>query len=290
MPKSSGVSTPNKINAAFAVGPNDKNPSGTGANGVVKTIENTFGIPITHWIVVNFFGLMDAVTSLGGVSMDVPVPIRDYGACGPGGSFTNCSGLNISTTGCQVLTGAQALSLSRSRDFEYYENGYWHSDGSGDIGRIERQDLLMEAVINKAKSTYNPIRAAGFILVHDPRRDLGRSTECHGPAVVGRALPRLFGSSLATFTLPTTGASFEPYGGESVEVTDEPAAGEMITQFLGTAPSAPVTPPLDQYGNDESTGVPRTTAPATTAPTSTKTTTAPSTANSSIPAYDPRPC
>ena len=113
VPASSGVSNPNKLNAAFAAGPNDKVPSGTGANGLVQTIQNTFGIPISHWIVVNFFGLMDAVNALGGVSMDVPYPVRDYGACGPGGSYTNCSGLDITTTGCQVLSGSEALALSR---------------------------------------------------------------------------------------------------------------------------------------------------------------------------------
>ena len=76
VPASSGVSNPNKLNAAFAAGPNDKDPSGTGANGLVQTIQNTFGIPISHWIVVNFFGLMDAVNALGGVSMDVPYPVQ----------------------------------------------------------------------------------------------------------------------------------------------------------------------------------------------------------------------
>jgi LCP family protein required for cell wall assembly len=292
VPVSSGVSTLNKINAAFATGPNDKNPSGTGANGVVKTIENTFGIPITHWIVVNFFGLTDAVTSLGGVSMDVPVPIRDYGPCGPGGSFTNCSGLNISTTGCQSLTGPEALSLSRSRDFEYYENGYWHSDGTGDIGRIERQDLLIESVINKAKSTYNPIKAAGFIssMTHDVTLD----DQLSATALLSLAerYHAFSGSSLGTFTLPTTGGSYAPYGNESVEIVQEPQAAEMIQQFLGAAPNAAVTPPLDEEGAPESTAVPVTT-PVTTPGSgtgSTAHTTTPKAATASIPSFDPRPC
>lgn len=113
VPSSSGVSSPNKINAAFATGPNDPNPSGTGANGLVKTVENTFGIPITHWIVINFFGLMDMVNALHGINMDLPYPVRDYGDCNANGVDENCTGLDITTTGCQTLTGAQALSLSR---------------------------------------------------------------------------------------------------------------------------------------------------------------------------------
>ena len=97
VPSSSGVSSPNKINAAFASGPNDPNPSGTGANGLVKTIENTLGIPISHWIVVNFFGLMDMVNALHGVNIDLPYPVRDYGDCNANGVYENCTGLNIAT-------------------------------------------------------------------------------------------------------------------------------------------------------------------------------------------------
>ena len=138
VPAAAGVSTMNKINSAFASGPNDPDPNGTGANGLVTTIQNTFGIPINHWIVVNFYGLMDAVTALGGVSMNVPYPIRDYGDCNANGVDSNCTGLDIQTTGCQTLTGTEALALSRSRHFEWYQNGEWNSDLSSDIGRIEQ--------------------------------------------------------------------------------------------------------------------------------------------------------
>jgi LCP family protein required for cell wall assembly len=294
VPAASGVSTKNKINAAFATGPNDPDPSGTGANGLVKTIENTFGIPISHWIVVNFFGLMDAVKALGGVSMDVPYPIRDYGDCNGNGVFENCTGLNIPTTGCQTLSGTQALELSRSRHFEWYQNG-WQSDLSGDLGRIERQDLMIEAVVNKAKSTYNPVRAVSFIssMTHDVTLDKGLGATAL--LSLAEKYHAFSGGSLTNFTLPTTGAAYAPYGDESVEVVTEPAAAIMINQFLGSAPNTALTPPLNQYGEPEDTSVPSTTAPpVTSTPTTgsshTTTTAKPSEATSSTPAYDPRPC
>jgi len=298
VPASSGVSTKNKINAAFAAGPNDPNPNGTGANGVVTTIQNTFGIPINHWIVVNFFGLMDAVNGLGGINMNVPFPVRDYGDCNANGVYSNCTGLDIQTTGCQKLTGAEALALSRSRHFEWYQNGVWHSDYSSDIGRIERQNLVIEAVVNKAKSTYNPIAAASFIqsLTHDVTLDdqLGAGTLLS----LAQRYHAFSGSSLVNYTLPTTGASYAPYGGEAVQVVNEPAATQMITQFLGGPPNAATTPPLDQYGYPFSTAAmtPTSAAPtATTAPPTTAAptaTTAPSSATTKadIPAYDPVPC
>ena len=46
-PSNSQPRRQNKINAAFSAGP----------DATVKTIENTFGIPISHYIIVNFFGL-----------------------------------------------------------------------------------------------------------------------------------------------------------------------------------------------------------------------------------------
>jgi LCP family protein required for cell wall assembly len=291
VPASSGVSTKNKLNAAFASGPNDPTPSVTGANGLVKTVENTLGIPISHWIVVNFFGLTDAVNALGGISVNPPYPVRDYGDCNANGVFENCTGLNLQP-GCQSISGTQALALSRSRHFEWYQHG-WQSDYSGDLGRIERQNLVIEAVVNKAKSTYNPVAAFNFIssLTHDVTLDNGLSATAL--LSLAQRYHAFSGSALNNFVLPTTGASYAPYGGESVEVVNEPAATEMITQFLGTAPNTSATPPLDQYGQPEDTSAPATTsAPTTAAPTNstTGTTAKPSTATSNIPPYDPRPC
>ncbi len=67
LPAGTGLSTDNKINAAFNNGP----------DGLIQTIQNTFGIPISHYVVLNFFGLQDAVNALGGINMDFPYPVRD---------------------------------------------------------------------------------------------------------------------------------------------------------------------------------------------------------------------
>jgi LCP family protein required for cell wall assembly len=300
VPSSSGVSNPNKINSAFASGPNDKNPNGTGANGLVRTIENTFGIPISHWIVINFFGLMDAVNALHGVNLNLPDPIRDYGDCNGNGVLENCTGLDIATTGCQTISGKEVLELSRSRHFEYYVNGRWESDLSSDIGRIERQNLVISAVINKAKSTYNPLAVAGFIssLAHDVTLDNKLSSGILFD--LAERYHALSGSSVKAFTLPTLGESYAPYGGEDVEVVQEPQAAQLITHFLGTAPTNVTTPPLDHYGNAEPVSASdlTTTTLAPVTSTSTSKSSNSSTTGSSpaavptdaIPSFDPRPC
>jgi anionic cell wall polymer biosynthesis LytR-Cps2A-Psr (LCP) family protein len=243
---------------------------------------------------------MDAVNGLNGVSMDFPYPVQDYGQCnGPGTPDQNCTGLDVQTTGCQTISGTTALALSRSRHFEWYQHGQWQSDESGDIGRIERQDLMIQAVVNKAKSTYNPITAATFIsgLTHDVTLD-----NKLGPTALLSLAERYHafsGSSLTTYTLPTQGGYYANYG-EDVVTVQEPAATTMITQFLGTAPEPSSTPPLDQNGDPQSTTAPSgtgatgstgNTGATTTAPPSTATTKpGTSTATSTIPYYDPRPC
>ncbi len=122
MSANSQLSTDNKINSAFSNG----SAVSTGADALIQTIQNTFGIPISHYIAINFFGLQDAVNALGWDQMDFPYPVRDRD-CSTGTCYNN-SGLDIPTAGCQVINGQQALSLSRSRYFQYYANGQWNPD------------------------------------------------------------------------------------------------------------------------------------------------------------------
>jgi LCP family protein required for cell wall assembly len=273
LPAGTGLSTDNKINAAFNNGP----------NGLIKTIENSFGIPISHYIVINFFGVQDAVNALGGISLNFPYPARDDD------NGNNNSGLSIPTAGCQVLNGSMALALSRSRFYQYYKDGEWYSDGTADIGRITRQNIVIAAVLDKAKSTYNPLKLNSLLgsMVHDFSKDNGLS-EGDLFSLVER-YHAFGGSSLQAYTLPTVPGSSESAG--DVEVVDQPAAQEMLTQFLGTTPNTVSTPPIDAYG--EAIAVPAvatpTSAPAT-APTSASGSTATTAPAQQNPSFDPTPC
>ena len=101
---------------------------------------------------VDFSGFQDAVNALGGIYLDFPYPAKD--------SF---SGLDITTPGCQLVTGFQALATARARHYEYYTNGYWHTDGTSDFGRIQRQDVFLRALIASAKSKVNPLTVNAFL-------------------------------------------------------------------------------------------------------------------------------
>jgi LCP family protein required for cell wall assembly len=280
VPASTGLASQNKINAAF----------GSGPDALIQTIENTFGIPINHYIVINFFGLEDAVNALGGIKMDIPYPVRDQD-CSTG-TCTNNAGLNLPTAGCQQLDGAQALALSRSRYYQYYANGQWNSDPTSDIGRITRQNLVISAALDKAKSTYNPFRINTLLssVVHDFSKDNGlTATDLFSLAERYHAFS---GSQLQAYTLPTVGASSSDAG--DVEVVQPDEASAMIAQFLGGTFGPITTPPVDAYGN-ALTLTPPTTVPAAASPASSATPAAGATTPTTVPAntipsYDPRPC
>jgi LCP family protein required for cell wall assembly len=281
VPASTQLSSQNKINAAF----------GSGPDALIQTIQNTFGIPISHYIVINFFGLQDAVNALGGISMDFPYPVRDRD-CSTGVCYNN-SGLDIPTAGCQVLNGSQALALSRSRYFQYYADGAWNSDPTSDIGRIERQNLIISAALNQAKSTYNPLRLNTLLssVVHDFSKDNGLSPG--DMFALAERYHAFSGSDLQTYTLPTVGASSSVAG--DVEVVQPEETSQTLTQFMGGGFGPISTPPLDEYGNPltipEATTTPTTSAPvATAAPTTGSSAATTATPASTIPSYDPRPC
>ena len=182
-----------------------------------------------------------------------------------------------------------ALALSRSRYYQYYTNGYWHQDGTGDLGRITRQNIVIAAVLNKAKSTYNPLTLNTLLgsMVHDFSKDDGL-TEGDLFSLVER-YHAFGGSNLQAFTLPTVPATTS--GGSDVEVVDQPLAQQTLTAFLGATPNTVSTPPIDAYGS--AIAVPAvstpTTTPATAAPSSSGTTPTTGLASQN-PSFDPTPC
>jgi anionic cell wall polymer biosynthesis LytR-Cps2A-Psr (LCP) family protein len=195
-----------------------------------------------------------------------------------------------------VLNGAQALELSRSRYFQYQIGGEWQSDPTGDLGRIERQNLIISAALNKAKSTYDPIRLNSLLtsVVHDFSKD--NALTVGDMFSLAERYHAFSGSQLKDFTLPTLGA--DTPGGSAVEVVQPDEASQMISQFVGGATTPVTTPPLDSYGNPltfpvaTTTTVPAvaTTAAPTTAPSTPAANTTPAATATNIPSYDPTPC
>lgn len=128
-----GTGTEGRINAAF----NAEN----GEQRLVDTIESYLKIEINHYAEINFVGFQDIVEELGGVPMWFDTPMRDGN-----------SGLDVPNAGCQTLDGFQSLAFARSRHLQYFEDGQWTTDPTGDLGRTSRQQYFLRRVVDTAAS------------------------------------------------------------------------------------------------------------------------------------------
>ena len=244
-PDTSQYGTYNRINSSY----------NSGANQLVKTITANFGIPINHVVQVDFSGFQDAVNALGGIYLDFPYPAKDA-----------YSGLAITTPGCQLLSGAQALAVARARHYEYYANGYWQYDGTSDFGRIQRQDVFIKSLMSAAKSKVNPLTVNSFIgSVHEGIQiDDGFGFN----QLIGLALTyhSFDPANLGGQTLPTEAAN--GFGGlGDVLTVAQPAAQQMLVSIFGSSLVTPTNPPPDAagYPNPPPTITPTTNPPAAAA-------------------------
>lgn len=104
-----------KINAAYAYG---------GVEQARGAIEHYTGIPVDHYVVVDFEGFVAAVDAIGGVKVNVEEELPEKHHIG---------------LGLQRLNGRKALFYARYRGTE-----------GGDLDRIERQQELVAALRGKA--------------------------------------------------------------------------------------------------------------------------------------------
>ncbi len=121
LPENKGVS---KINSAHAIG---------GVNLVKKTLKETFGIKIDHYIIIHDEAVEHIVDALGGIPIYVEKPMKYHDWAGR---------LHIDLNkGNTVLNGKQAVGYLRYR-----------KDGLGDIGRTQRQQWFIRSLFEKMKS------------------------------------------------------------------------------------------------------------------------------------------
>ncbi|MFF8841011.1 LCP family protein [Streptomyces sp. NPDC015130] len=123
-------SHPVKLNAAYAEG---------GPGLTVRTVESMTGVKIDHYLEVDFTSFMRTVDAIGGVQICTTRAVKD-----------SATGLDLAA-GTHELDGGQALQYVRSR----------HIDGAADIGRMQRQQKFLAALIDRATSggvLLNPVR------------------------------------------------------------------------------------------------------------------------------------
>lgn len=65
-----------RINTAFVYGAQGNNPAG-GADLAMQTVEYNLGVPIDHYVMVDFSAFIRAIDAIGGIDVDVPYDIYD---------------------------------------------------------------------------------------------------------------------------------------------------------------------------------------------------------------------
>lgn len=124
----------NKINAATAIG---------GPSLMIDTVEGYLGLPIHHYMEVNFSGFQGIVDAMGGIYIDVDVEIDDPKAA----SHSPGRRASYIAPGYQLLDGEHALTYVRSRDFP-----------DSDFTRMRHQQNFFKALAEQSASWGNLLK------------------------------------------------------------------------------------------------------------------------------------
>lgn len=147
--------TEGRINSAFEIG----KMNGTGGpTCVVRTVTKFTGIPINHYVQIDFAGFVNVVDTLGGVKMYLDEPIADVDAK-----------VDL-PAGCVTLSGKEALGFVRVRKID------------SDFGRIARQQRFIREIVDQVSSArvafdvprlFRLVNAGAKSVETDPNLSLG---------------------------------------------------------------------------------------------------------------------
>lgn len=199
-----GSGRQDRINAAFVAGPAQ----------LIATVRQ-LGIPVHHYVEVDFVSFAGLVDAVGGVDLQVDHPTRD-----------NQSGLDLPDPGLVELDGPMALAWVRSRHFEQHIDGAWRKDPTGDLGRVERQQEFMRSVLGSVGGTRNPI---GLIQISRAAADGLRVDDSLSYFSALDLARRLRGFDAESVSLPVR--PFRTSSGKSVLELVQPEAGQLIAPF-----------------------------------------------------------
>jgi LCP family protein required for cell wall assembly len=220
---------PNKIDAALAQGPKQ----------LVQAVQNDLGIPVQHYVELNFDSFQGVVNALGGIDMYFPEPVYDA-----------YSQLNVPTAGCRHLDGFQALAVVRARHLQYKGPGvttsnprYWPQDPQSDLSRIRRDHefLRVLATAVSQRGLANPLTDNSLIGAVAPQLQVdsglglgdmvGLVLTFHGVSPTStpqQTLPVIVLSSLSYY--------YNGYDYGNVELTSQPNDMQVVDNFLGVTP------------------------------------------------------
>ena len=208
-----GTGETSRINTAHA----------KGVQVLIDTIQQNFGIPINHYVEIDFVGFEELVDAVGGVPMWFDAPVRDAH-----------TGLSIPAAECQVLDGETARRFVRSRYLEYQDDdGDWQPDGTADLGRITRQQIFIRRAIAKAVSQglTNPITLNDLVASGVTSVQLDGGLSAGDLLAVGGAFASFDSDELQGFAIPSDPTRTS--AGAEVELPNMREAEPFLNIFRG---------------------------------------------------------
>lgn len=213
IPRDSKVEIPGhgttKINAAAVYG---------GPSLVIQTVKQLTGLPISHYVNVNFAGFRDVVDAMGGVWIDVPQDIYDTQASAFGKKYATLK------KGYQKLDGAHALTFARTR----------HYFATGDFQRMKNQQALIKALASQALSLSNVFNATSIINAVASNLDTDMT-----PAQMADLVMQFKGMKSSAIDSANAPGAAKYVNGISYVVLDTTKFPEMITRMKKGEPLDP---------------------------------------------------
>jgi len=218
-----------KLNSAFSYG---------GAPLLIETVERATSIKIDHYVEVSFAGFAGIVDALGGIEVCTKVDIDD-----PKSHL-------VLSAGVHTLDGIEALKYVRTRDF----------DGRGDIGRMQRQQQFMSAVLNKATSSgtlLNPFKVKNFINASLASVKLDSGLAPNDLLTLAKQMKNLSSGNVRTLTVPLSNPNGRVDGVGSVVIWDEVLGADLWTRVRDDLPLVDeVTPTPSASASASASGKP----------------------------------
>lgn len=205
-----GTGKSQRINSAYNAGP----------ERLAATVSESLGIPIHHYVEVDFLGFKKIVDRIGGVEVCTYKAARDVH-----------SGLSLQP-GCQTLNGDMALAYARSRYYEEWNDTDWKMDPRADLGRIERQQLFIREAVNGLMHDVesSPFRAGDTI---EAVTDSVRIDPNLDPIKAARALRQAATQGLHTYALPV----YNDTVGDAAVLRLADGADALLAYFRGEGPA-----------------------------------------------------
>lgn len=191
-----------KINGIYSLGP----------DAMVETVSEFTGMPIHHYLEVDFNGFNQIADSVGGIEVFFERAVKDPD-----------SGLD-QPRGCVSIEGDQALAFVRARKID------------DDFGRIQRQQLFLKLMVDKIATpgvVLRPDRVISLVNVFSQAVKYDAELSLGDLRTIGLRLRRFNSGNLDMRVVPSAGARID---GVSYVVANETQTRELFGALAGRQP------------------------------------------------------